>query len=85
MMTASISMFLWMTAALAVGFFGFFLVILIIVLRAARWVGQTLLGRKSAQHLEPTKPASRRLCRNPRCGHVNDETARYCARCGGPL
>ncbi len=40
------------------------------------------LGRSTGPAARPSPPV---VCPNPRCGHVNARTAKFCARCGRPM
>ena len=78
---------LWIGVVFVAGLLGFFVVLLASVARFFRFVFRVLTG--AAWRVPQVPPARRtgwgRLCGNPRCGHVNRDAARYCARCGRPL
>lgn len=89
---------LWIAVLLAIGFVGFFVVLLGLavrvvkaLLRLAAWPFRGLCGcaRSSSAPDALPRAVPRRSgparCPVPRCGHVNPPAARYCARCGRPL
>jgi hypothetical protein len=78
---------LWVGVILLVGFVGFFVVAVVMVMRLIGFVARVLFGRPSTENerVRPRPERQGRLCPRLRCGHVNAANARYCARCGQPL
>lgn len=77
----------WIVGALLIGLLGFFVLLLVAVLRVFRFVLRLVLGPwRRASTLRPPGAAGRcPVCQHSRCGHLNRADARYCGRCGRPL
>lgn len=87
MMLADGVVFVWVGIVLVAGFVTFFVVLASVVFRFLRALVRMLTGagwREPPQRAAPRRGWGR-LCHDPRCGHVNADTARYCARCGKRL
>ncbi len=68
----------WIALVFGAGFLGFFIVLVSAIGRLlSRLVGR--VGHSLGWAGEY------RTCGQPRCGHLNPQRARYCARCGHPL
>ena len=78
---------LWVGVVFIVGLLGFVVVLLASAARALRFVFRVLTGGawRERPRRSPRRTGWGRLCGNSRCGHVNPDGARYCARCGRPL
>jgi hypothetical protein len=76
----------WVGIVFAIGFLGFFVVLLGLAFRLLRYVFR-VLARKPARGMDSVVPViGRRVtCSQPRCGHANRAGAKYCSRCGAPL
>lgn len=71
------------------GIVAFFAFVAVVIFKLVAGVFRTLFGTEAEQnqHMYSAEahfgPA--RLCDQPRCGHANPPTARFCARCGARL
>ncbi len=68
-----------------IGVIGFFVVVLVLFLRLVSKAAQALGGRPLGAHPDTARAPAIGLCADPRCHHLNDRSALYCARCGKPL
>jgi hypothetical protein len=72
-----------------VGFLGFFVMCVVLLLRFVAFIIRTITGTSEEARLVAT--AAHRfserdeVCPHARCGFVNRRGARFCARCGRPL
>lgn len=62
----------------------FFLFAPLIVLAMVARFFRTVFVQHSGRGPEFTSPGLQ-VCDNRKCGHLNRRSARFCARCGGPL
>ncbi len=78
---------LWIAVALVIGFIGFFVAVLVMVVRAIQFVLRAAWGRtrNPGATAPPAEVRAARCCLHPRCGYLSPGDARYCARCGRPL
>ena len=70
---------------MAIGIIGFFAMSVVLVVRFLSFVFRALAGSTQEQPATPRFEPRHDVCPHPRCGHVNRQGARYCARCGRPL
>lgn len=69
-----------------VGFVGFFVVVLTLIVKAIASASRMMAGSSTpSSRSAGGAAAGQAMCRAPRCGHVNRHGAVYCARCGTPL
>ncbi|RMF79649.1 MAG: hypothetical protein D6744_08930 [Planctomycetota bacterium] len=87
MMGEGIGAIAWVAVALAIGFVGFFVMILTFVVRGVTAIFRGLLGDDDDEVGGWTvcDVGGRIVCPHPRCGHRNRRSALFCARCGRPL
>lgn len=78
---------IWIGGALLVGLAGAIVIVPWMIVRGLLRVLRALLGcGRRRQPLEPLHAAAPpRVCGQPRCGYLNRDAARYCARCGTSL
>lgn len=85
MMLADVGISVWVVGLFVVGILGFVVSILTIVFRLlGRLFGFVRGNPRAAQSGPPTR-ARGLACPRAGCGHVNQPTALYCARCGQPF
>ena len=70
------------------GMVGFFVMAVALALRLGGFMMRTLFGGTDATAPKRSVylPAgNQHICPHRRCGHLNQRSARFCARCGRPL
>ena len=87
MFVADAGIGLWIAGLLLIGFFGFFLVVVTMVLRFIGWIFRKLAGSDGSGQVGVARAAGARrlICPHAGCGHSNIPTALFCGRCGRPL
>lgn len=88
MFLADAGIALWILTLLLVGLVGFAVMVVALFFRFLGWAFRTIIGAGSrdSRKDKPQSPPTRRvICQHPDCGHENEPTALYCARCGRPL
>jgi hypothetical protein len=85
MILADAGISVWIIGLFVIGIFGFIVSILTIVFRVlGRIVRLVTSGSRPPLPPPPSRPHNV-LCSRAGCGHANQPTALYCARCGQPL
>ena len=79
--------FVWVGGLMLLGFLGFFVMLVATVGRVLGFIFRLLTGHAGRRDAAASgsAPGAERLCRQPRCGHLNPGEARYCGRCGNAL
>lgn len=87
MVGESIGAIAWVVIALAIGFVGFFLMILTFIVRAFAAVFRGVFHDRDdhTAHVALRAGPQQIVCPHARCGHRNPQNGIYCARCGRPL
>lgn len=67
-----------------IGFIGFFIAIVVMVVRVFGFVFRRVAGT-GPRVTGAWFTERHEVCPHPRCGHVNRAGAHFCARCGRPL
>lgn len=84
-MLADASVFIWFAVAMAIGFIGFFVMLIALALRAFKAAYEHLSGRAAGPRGLARAGRGELVCPHSRCGHVNARNGVYCSRCGRPL
>lgn len=81
--------FIWFVAIFGIGFLGFFVVLIGLMIRflshVAKQAGKMLSSEEPAGESSAWLGSPGRRCTQVHCEHWNGPVARYCARCGRPL
>jgi len=88
MFVADAGIAVWVIGLLLIGLLGFCVMVVALVFRFIGWTFRALTGGSAGggSGSLPHGGRSRRLiCPHQGCGHSNDPTALFCARCGRPL
>lgn len=77
---------MWVLVVFAVGFVGFFAILLLALGKLVGFAFRSVTGVLRPRRAPSPLPASGpRVCTNGYCGHLNAPRARYCGRCGQPM
>jgi hypothetical protein len=88
MFVADAGIAVWVIGFLLIGLLGFGVMVVALLFRFLGWTFRAITGGSAEGELGNPLPGgrSRRLtCPHRGCGHNNDPTALFCARCGRPL
>jgi hypothetical protein len=88
MLLADAGIAVWVIGFLLIGVLGFFVMIVTLVFRFIGWTFRTIRGgsvRGRSVGLTDGGRSRRLTCPQRGCGHSNNPTALFCARCGRPL
>lgn len=86
MLLADAGITVWIVGLFVIGILGFVVSILTILFRVfGRVLGFVFGSGTKKPPLVPPSPPANRICPHTGCGHANQPTALYCARCGQPL
>lgn len=81
------SVVVWGAGLFVLGLLAFFVLVIAGVVWVFTKLVTSFLGGDEPSEQQPFTPQAprRRICHQPDCGHRNEPTALYCARCGRKL